>query len=169
MNFDLGPYGSVSSGDIAGGLGVAGALAGGILGAMGAHEAARGQQAAYLANAGAAATTAVNTRVSLGRSQQEADYLANRLIGRQRAAYAAGGVDPGSGSPLDVMGDTENQIKFEAMNRFYTGEMAAKTASDQVTFDTEAGRRAARAGSAGATASILSGIGSAFNIAKNFI
>jgi hypothetical protein len=183
MNFDLGPLGSISSGDIVGGIGAAGALGGGVLGGIGgiigaggAQQAGAAQAAAYTANAGVAGTTAANTRLSLSRAQQESDYLANRTIGRQRAGYAAGGINVDSGSPLDVMGDTENQIKFEAMNRFYAGEEAAKTASDQAAFDTTAAAAAKKAADTNSTssligggASLLSGIGSAVKIITSIL
>lgn len=171
---DFGWGGNASSGDIdfaaGGGRGggqspVAGyggavfSVAGGILGAIGAQQAGDAQAAAYQANAGVAGTTAANARLSLNRAQQQSDYLANRLVGRQRAGYAAGGVGAASGSPLDVLGDTEEQIKVEAMNRFYAGEAAAKTASDQASFDATAARRAHQAADIGSFSAILSGVG----------
>jgi hypothetical protein len=179
VNINLGPLGSINGAELAGGIGLAGGLAGGVGGivsAGGAQQAGAAQAAAYLANAGVAGTTAANTRLSLSRTQQESDYLANRTIGRQRAGYAAGGVNVDSGSPLDVMGDTENQIKFEAMNRFYAGEEAAKTASDQAAFDTKAAAAAKKAADTNSTsaligggASLLSGIGSLVKIAGGVI
>jgi len=45
-----------------------------------------------------------------------------RLIGAQKAGYAAAGVDVGSGSPLDVMGDTVSQLRLAELVKLYEGE-----------------------------------------------
>jgi hypothetical protein len=143
-------------------LGTAGLdIAGGILGAIGAQQAGAASAAGYQANALSAGTTAANTNLSLNRQGQQQQYNENKLIGRQRVGYAAGGLNPASGSPLDVMGDTENQYKVEAMNRFYQGEEAGTQANQQATYDTQEAQAARSAADTLSISDILGGIGGA--------
>lgn len=136
--------------------GLGGALAGGIVGAIGAANTASGQAAAYEAeakgyeaDAAAAGQTGANIWGANARQDQQANYQANELIGRQRAAYGAANVNPASGSPLDVLADTKAEVRTAAMNRFYTAQTRAQAAGQQYTLDEQ---NAAAARSAAATA-----------------
>ena len=154
------------------------ALGGGVVGAVGAGQAAAGQAASYRARAKAYRQDALEqgygaaqTWFALGRQQQRADYGRNRMLGAQRAAYGAAGLDPGGGSPLDVMADTEQQYRFDALDRYSSGLAAARRAGRQSEFDLdaakaedEAARAAAKAGRTSGFGSILGGLGSALGI-----
>lgn len=166
---DLESYGKIGGGDIAGGLGAATSIAGGIIGAIGAWDAAAAQSKAYLQNARTQGENAGQARYTARRNQLYADYQQNRLIGQQRADYGAAGVAPGSGTPLDIMADTENQAKFEAYNRWYAGEQQAKSAGRQAGYDAENAKAAREAGDTAATGSIIGGIGNALKLATAFL
>lgn len=156
---DLGSLGKLTGSDALGGASGLMSLAGGILGAQGAQQAGAAQAQAYGMNAAAAGTTAANARLSAARQTQQLTYRRNELIGSQRAGYAAGGVSPDGGTPLDVLGDSEDQVRQQALNLFYGGDMAGRSAGDQVAGDLMAAKAAREAADTSSTASILGGIG----------
>lgn len=186
MAFQLGgglQLGGGGMGDLLGWGGAAAGVGGGILGAIGAEQAASGTAAADLAraqgyafDAASQGTTAGNIWSATARENTQANYEANRVLGAQRAAYGAAGVNPNSGTPLDLLADTEAEIKREAMNRFYTGEARATAAGQQYTADqmaAQAARQAASearsAGTTGAFSAILGGVGSALGSFGKFL
>jgi hypothetical protein len=58
-------------------------------------------------------------------------YAGARLIAAQKAGYAAAGIDVGSGSPLDVIGDTGSQLKLAELVKLYEGDVAATEAENK--------------------------------------
>ena len=48
-----------------------------------------------------------------------------RVVGAQRAAYGAAGVDPGFGTPLEVMRNTAEEIELEALREKFRFDSAA--------------------------------------------
>lgn len=174
--------GGTGFGSALGYAGAGSALLGGIVGAIGANNAAQGQSDAYLGqargfnqNAEAVGDTAGNIWSAWGRQNSLATYNANQLVGKQRAGYAAGNVGP-SGSPLDVLADTENQVRTEAMNRFYTSTERGHAAGMQYGLDqenaqaaTDAASRARSSADTGIFSSILQGIGSGGTILAKFL
>lgn len=84
-----------------------------------------------------------------------------RLVASQRAAYAASGVDPNSGSPLDVYRDTKISGELEALTAIYTGRTSANAQTAQASLDRARANSASNAGTLGAASSLLGGAVSA--------
>jgi hypothetical protein len=153
------------SGDILGGAGAITSLAGGIIGGIGALQAGNAQAQGYLNNMAVAGEQAAQELFQFNRQRQAQQYQENRLIGRQRALYGAGGVSAGGGSPLDVMGDTANQIKLQALNLAYAKRFAQTGAAEQGNADIQAAQAAKEAASTNFFGDIIGGIGSAAKLA----
>lgn len=180
MALDLGGGLNFTTGDLLGGVGALSALGGGITQALGAAQTARGQRAAYRAQAQGyrqeaeiAGDTAGQAWYATSQLQQRDRYLANQLVGKQQAAFGAAGVAP-TGSVTDVAGDTEGLIQQEARNRFYAGRTAAHTAGLQYGYDQQAAAAADEAAkkvdaTSGILGGILGGVGSAAKIAMMFL
>jgi hypothetical protein len=162
-----GNFGGIGGSDIAGAGAAAAAIGGGFLAASGAQTAAAGQARAYTENALTAGENAAQTRFILNRQDQQQGYEINRIVGQQRARYGAAGVLADTGTPGDVLADTEEEARQAAMNRFYAGDYAARSANEQASYDAEAARAAKRAGRTNATADIIGGIGSAAKLAAS--
>jgi hypothetical protein len=80
-----------------------------------------------------------------------------KLLGAQRAAASASGVDPDGGSMLDVQQDSAAQGELEALTAIYTGRGSANTSYARAALNRMEGK-AARTGSyIGATQSLLGG------------
>lgn len=80
-----------------------------------------------------------------------------RKQGQIVSAYAAGGVDVGSGSPLQVMADAALQGELTRQLRLYQGELNARTATAQAKIETAQGSAAMTAGYLGAGSTVLTG------------
>lgn len=96
------------------GLGVASQ----VLGGVSAAEQGKAQAKAYAANADIALQQARN------QAAQEQDKY-KRLAASQRASFGASGVDVNSGSPLDVLADTDAEGAVSAMQMLYGGQLEA--------------------------------------------
>lgn len=149
------------SGDVLSGVGAVGGLAGGYLAGLGAEAAAKAQAQGYDANAALVGNQVAGEMFQFGRQRLAQNYRANAITGRQQALYGAGGVTGGGGSPLDVMSDTNNQIKLEAMNLAYAKRFAQRTAAAEGQEDYTAADAARKAGGASMIADLLGGIGNA--------
>jgi membrane protein involved in colicin uptake len=104
-------------------------------------------------------------RYTAGRNQLYQDYLTSRTKGQQAANFGASGVAGLSGTPGDVMADTEAAARFDAFNRFYAGEQEAKQAGTQADYDRRAAKAAREAADTSSTSDILGGIGAALKVA----
>jgi hypothetical protein len=135
--------------------------------ALGTTQRAQAQRAAGEANAQileADARTAESAAGdSIARGQAGATRLlvdSSRFIGKQKASYAAAGVDTQSGSPLDVLSDSAGLSELDAKL------IETNAAREAWGYKTQAGdfrRRAAlsrQGGDAAAEATVLGGIGS---------
>ena len=99
--------------------------------------------------------------------QQRAAYDAGlikderrRVIGSQRAAMAANGLEISSGSPVAVLGDTSGQAEMDILARLYGGESAATAYRNDATRMKIEGKAAKQAGMIGAGSTLLTGLGS---------
>lgn len=90
--------------------------------------------------------------------QQHRDRL-KRLKGSQKVAFLKSGVQLGSGSALEVLADTEAQAALdEDIIKFNTAaQVWGKQAESELSL--AKGRQAGRAGTLGAGATILEGVG----------
>ncbi len=148
-------------------IGAAGlSLAGGIVGAMGARAAGEGAAQASFFNQEIGKINARQAREAAAAGAERIGYGGARLIGAQKAGYAAAGVDVGSGSPLDVMGDTGSQLKLAELVKLYEGDVAATEAENKANLAAATGAAAQTAAGYSATTSLLGG---ALGAAKAFL
>lgn len=97
-----------------------------------------------------------------GRILANAQRLQNqRLLARQRALYAKGGVDM-TGTPLLVQAEQAGQLEMAALEVERQGSIEAGRFRQQAVLDRMQGKAAARAGSLNAVGTILQGSGQAF-------
>jgi hypothetical protein len=93
-------------------------------------------------------------------SQAAIDKVATeRTEGAITAAYGAGGVDPDRGTPLDVLFDQAATGKLNQNLDLYKGEVASVGDLDQANLYGYQAQTARQAGTIGAAATILSGVG----------
>jgi hypothetical protein len=139
-------------------IGAAGlSLAGGAVGAMGALSAGEGSAAAARFNQQIALNNIGQAREAATAGAERIRYGGARMIGAQKAGYAAAGVDVGSGSPLDVMGDTASQLKLAELVKLYEGDVAATEAGNKASIAGATGRAAQTAAGYSAAGSLLGG------------
>lgn len=99
-------------------------------------------------------------------ARQDAAYEANlqreqnrRVIGAQRAAGAASGLDITSGTPVAVLGDTAKAGEMDVLARLYAGESAAVGFNNDAARFRAEGKAAKTAGFINGGTSLLSGFG----------
>ena len=109
----------------------------------------------------------------MSRAQAAADAAAQqrdarRKIGAMAAGYGASGVDPGQGSPLDILSDAAEQSMLDAQNITYKGEVRAIGYSNAAANDRAAASRASTAGFVNAASSLIMGGAGLFHDYPNF-
>lgn len=141
-------------------IGVASSLAGTAVSALGAVQAGKAQNEVAQYNAKVADNNATAERE---RAAYDAGLIKDerrRVIGSQRAAMAANGLDISSGSPVAVLGDTTGQAEMDVLARLYGGESAATAYKNDATRMRIEGKAAKQAGKIGAGTTLLTGFGS---------
>jgi len=93
---------------------------------------------------------------------------AESFKGKQRAGFAASGVDIGVGTPLLVIADTARQAEIEAMTVRNRAEIEATGHTASAQSKRFAGDRALASGKAGASSTILSGAGRLLQMGSGF-
>jgi hypothetical protein len=78
-----------------------------------------------------------------------------RLFHAQRAAFAASGLDPDSGSALDVQNSSSIEGEMDALVSIYTGKSAANAANARAQLFAMERKSAKTAGKIGAVGSLL--------------
>lgn len=110
-------------------------LIGGAMQASGQREAANAEANAAIANSKIAEAQAQQAREIGGMEEQRVLRQMRRTLGAQRAAFAAGNVDPSEGSALDLQLETAQEAKTDA-------EIARANAMRQAWgFDVEASQQ----------------------------
>lgn len=79
-----------------------------------------------------------------------------RLLGAQRAAFSASGIDPDSSTAVDVQDDSSAQGEMEALLSIYTGASSATASTAQARLNRLQGQHARQAGQIGMASSLLS-------------
>lgn len=132
-----------------------GALASGALGAVQQQQAGQQQAAANRYNAKVAENNAIGA-VQAGTAQEGLLHARNtRSLASAANQFGASGVQPGSGSPLDVMASMAGGMAMdEAMTRWNSGTQAASYGA-QAGLDRFQAQQAGRTGLVGAGGSLL--------------
>jgi hypothetical protein len=123
------------------------------------QQAGKDQQA--IANRNAEMSDAQATQAKL-QGDQEINAIRRRtrqLIGRQTAAYAAQGVDVGSGAPVDVAVDTGLSGLQDEQTARTNAALAAWGFKTQASNERFQGAMLRKQGNSAATATILDGLG----------
>jgi len=115
-----------------------------------------------------AAADKYNAEVEQQRAQQAQETAAAQAgqeqvqsranVGQQEAAFAAGGLDVGSGTPLLVMSDTAAKGELKAALTQWQGQTQAAADVSQGTLDTAQGQAASTAGGIKAGSTLLTGL-----------
>jgi hypothetical protein len=141
------------------GIGTALSAAGAVAGAAGSIAA--GNQAAAVGeyNAKVAENNAVAARQQAAYEAGITRDRVRQVIGAQRAAAAASGLDVQSGTPVAVLGDTAEQGELDVLARLYSGEAAATASQNDATMFRAQGRAQRQAGFINAGTNLLSSFG----------
>jgi hypothetical protein len=106
-------------------ISMASTVIGGVVSGIGAKQQADAQANAANYNAAVARNAALFAQQQGEVNAQANDRKTAAMIGRQRAVYAAGGIDVNSGSPLDIQADTAD---FGRLNSLTIRNNAARDA-----------------------------------------
>jgi hypothetical protein len=113
--------------------------------------------------------------IQTGQQQEQQKRLQTaQLMGKQRAAMAANGVDLSFGSPLDTLVDTAKMGEVDALNirtnayrASYEDQVQGANYTANAAIDKEKGENALDAGYLGAMGTILGGAGKAYSSANS--
>ena len=105
---------------------------------------AQKQMADY--NATVEQQNAIQARNAAAANMTQQAYQTSRIISAQKAAAGAAGVDPNSGSPLDVMTDTAARGAYEQLKTKYQGQLSANYDISQANLALYQGNQAQSAG-----------------------
>lgn len=148
-------------------LAIVGAVVGAAVSATGAIASAQAQSNSAKYNAQVESNNA-------GAAAQQAQYDAQQIsdktrrnVANQRAAMAASGFDPNSGTFKDVTYDTNQQGERDRLSRMYQGRLGVNRSQSQAQLDSSQGSNALTAGYLGAGSSILGAANQAASIASN--
>jgi hypothetical protein len=134
------------------GLGILTSVGGSILGGIQANKSAQ-----YNAKVAENNATAETQRAAYEAGIQRDNV--RRVIGAQRAAGAASGLDISTGTPVAVLGDTAKAGELDVLARLYAGASAATAyQNDAARFRAE-GKAQQTAGFINAGTSLLTGFG----------
>lgn len=106
-----------------------------------------------------------NAKAASMQANQDAQLLAakgRRIKGAQIAQFAASGVDPSSGSSVDIQQDSTVQNELDQLTTRYRGATQSSAYDSQAAIDRASGSNAGMAGTVNAGGTILSGVGQGF-------
>lgn len=86
-----------------------------------------------------------------------------RALGRMKALYGASGVDPETGSPMEVLADSARSAELDVLTTQYNYDLKAAGYQDQANLDRMNAVNARAAGAINATSAVLRGASSYFN------
>ena len=156
-------------------------LVGSAVSAVGQMQQAKAQAAAANYNA---KVSDINAQISQRRAQDALERGADeeqrqrlktqQILGQQRAAMAANGVDIGWGSPLDTMVDTATMgeldaltIRQNAARENYDYRVQAMNGEADAELKRGEAKSALQGGSLAAMGTLIGGVGSAFKTASD--
>ena len=140
--------------------GIAAAVGGTIISAVGASNAGKAQQDAANYSAEVANQAAANQAAAGSSAAMEADRKKQLALQENTAKAAAAGVDPGFGSPLANTGKIAKWGTYNQLLDIYNGSSAAQGLAAQAQGDIYGGQQAAAAGQWNAAGSIIGGVSS---------
>jgi hypothetical protein len=133
-------------------------IAAAVASAASAYQAGQTQKKASEYNAQVATMEADQQRQAGAANAADAMYKARLLLGTQKAAAAASGVDPGTGSPLEIASDTAARTTLDALRIKYGADVKGTFLDNQAGQDRFMAGRYNTASYMGAGASLLNGL-----------
>lgn len=141
-------------------LSLAATVGGGIISGIGAQQQAQAQANAANYNAAVARNAATFAREQGEVNAQANDRKTAAMIGRQRAAYAAGGLDVNSGSPLDIQADTADFGRLNSLTIRNNAERQAYGYQANANLDDASAKNYESAGDTALAGSLIGTVGS---------
>lgn len=130
--------------------------------AAGSYSAARAQSKINDFNAKVSANNAKMAQDQAAREAERTRDKNRKLLSSQRAALTAAGVNPDSGSALDLKYDSEINAELDRLTALYSGTISSKNSLAQSQLDTMQGRAARTAGYFNTSSTFLSGAASTY-------
>lgn len=84
-----------------------------------------------------------------------------RRLATMRTRIAGSGVNIGAGSSLDVLGEAAGELELQALDVFRDSDARQRQLKSQSVLTSFEGKQASRAGTIGATGTLISGLGQA--------
>lgn len=139
----------------------------GAVSAFGAYKTAQAENQAAQYNKQAMKNQSAAT---LQQGRMDAEMIRDknrRLAASQRAAIAASGIDPESGSALDISADSATQGEYEALASLYRSNVEATNYASQAKLFGMQARNARMTGYINITSSLLGGASNAYSYTSN--
>lgn len=127
--------------------------------AYGAYAGGQEKKEAFEYNAKVAAANATAARQKAAREEEVHRLKIKRLVGTQRAMFAAAGVDIGSGTPLGIMLETVKEGEKEAGYIRRGGKIEAGRYLNEARMQEMYGESAGRASTVEAVSKFATGLG----------
>lgn len=135
------------------------AVAGAATTAISQSQAADAQKKAAEYNAEVARQNAEIARQQGIAAAQAQDRQARQRMGQMRANMAASGVDPGVGSPLDVLADSARMAKLDNLTILWNAQAKAAGYGNSANLDDMLASSAQQKADSATTAGVINGIG----------
>lgn len=133
-------------------IAAAAAAVGAAASAAGSISSGMAQQSAERYNAQVDQNNATQAQEAADAQSQVSEQQTASKLAQQKVDYAASGVDPNTGTPVDVMTDTASKGRLDALSLRYGGQVRAQA-------DREGGSLALYQGASDADAGYLTGAG----------
>lgn len=144
---------------VAVGVAIVSAVAGAATSAISSSQQADAQKKAAEYNAQVARQNAeIAKQQGIAQSQAQ-DRAARAKMGQMKAAMAASGVDPGVGSPLDVLADSARMSKLDNLTILWNAQTKAAGYGNNANLDDMLAASAQSKADSATTAGIINGIG----------
>ncbi len=138
------------------------AAAGSAVSAVGTYAAGQTKKAADKYNAQVNENNAQMANQQAMAEAQKTRDRGRRLMGAQRAALSAAGVDIDSGSATDIQYDSSVQNELDALTALYKGKVSSNNSLASAQLDRYSATQAGQAGAIGAGGTLLSGAANAY-------
>lgn len=150
-------------------ISVVGSLAGAMVAAAGAQQQAQAEAQAAQYKAAVARNNATAEAYKYSEKSQDVAIKGDYALAHQRLAFAAGGADVGTGTPVTVFGESAGRIAGDVSEQQYAGRIESQRFQDQATLHEMEARNAIQAGKIKATGAIIGGItGAAGSFTRGF-
>jgi hypothetical protein len=147
-------------------LGAVGSIVGAMVSAAGAKQQADAESAKATYQAAVARNNQTAEAYKAAEKSQDVAIKGDYALAKQRAAYAAGGVNVSTGTPVTVFGISSGRVAGDVGAEQYAGAVETARWSDQAKlYDMEAAnaKKAGKIAAASAIVGAIGGVGKAFS------